>query len=546
MISKVPGLWRLLVPEIAFVVFSVSLLAGLLAFAFRPRIYRLLEIPLVAGAVYFVAAIACLQYLLWVLGYLFIPTYSDHVEPTVAVVAELLLRGQQIYPSWRAGEGLYGMIYGPILYLIHAGPLLVSKSIFATKIAGVLAVCGALIVVALEVWRLTRNIRIAVVAVGCTVLVLLKFGHFSFWNRPEPFLILLSALTVPALRLRRYQAAVVIGLITGLAIGLKAHAALFYAPAILALMIREQTFAAAFRVGAVAGVSAAAVALAPFIYPNVSLSGYFEYLHLSVGHGISFKMFRNNAIHLAFMTAPAFVVYFLLRPNWSSDVRWFALTLLACTVAVAVVGSKAGAGVHHLLPLLPFAVYMSVRAGDPDRRRTIPEIGNHAALSFFILYLCVLAPFALESAYWEDRRIIDSRSDRAVVQEAITIYTAYPQAEMGVSDEDSYKWTAYRVAGVLRGTPVHLEIPYLMDLRAVDLGGSATEQLIEDCKVPEWILPVDGVPFSKQNGYETGGALFSDKFREDFNKHYRTVFKGKYYAVWSCRGDVAGSSRDAK
>ncbi|MDB5821299.1 MAG: hypothetical protein JWR21_3 [Herminiimonas sp.] len=525
-----------MIPQVVLGLFSLTLLAGVIAFASYPRIYRLIEIKPIATTLYFLAAVACIQYLYWTIGYLVIPTYIDHVEPTVAIVAAILLRGDQIYPSPENGEALYGMIYGPILYFIHAGPLLLSKTIFATKVAAASAMWCALIAMALDVWRLTRSARVAVLTLGCIALFLLKFGGFSFWNRPEPFLILLSALGVFAWRLPKYQAAVVLGVITGLAIGLKPYAAVFHAPAILALMVRESRFAAALRIGAVAGIAVVATAVAPFLYSNVSWSGYRQYLLVAAGQGFAVDSLVDNAIDLVLMTTPAFVMYFFLRPNWPRDIRSFALALLACSVLVAVLGSKNGAGAYYLLPLLPYVVYITVMTAVSDRRDEgvgIPK--RTAALSFFLLYLCVLAPSALFKASWINPLIADSPSNESAFREAFDIYKAFPQAEMGVSDGDNYKWTQYRVEGVLYGAPVHLEVPYLMDLRAVGVGGDAADRLVENCKVPEWILPINGVPFSLRNYYKTGGALFSDTFREDFNKYYRPVHKGKFYTVWSCR-----------
>ena len=114
----------------------------------------------------------------------------------------------------------------------------------------------------------------------------------------------------------------------------------------------------------------------------------------------------------------------------------------------------------------------------------------------------------------------------------------YPQAEMGVSDIQNYRSTFYRVIGVARGTPVHLEFTFLMDIRAVGLGEDAAQKFVEDCKVPEWILPVAGIPFSLRGSYEYQGrydTLISDRFRQAFDHNYRVVFPGKYYNVWSCR-----------
>ena len=537
------GLWPLFefLLEIPFgTIFGVLLLGGLFALSFCPSIFHLFENRIVRASVYACAAIVCLQYLFWTAGYLMIPTYFDHVEPAVVVSAELLLRGQQIYPSWDNGDGLYGMIYGPILYFIHAGFLLVIKSIFSTKIAGVLAIWGALIFMALEVKQLTRSAPIVLLALGCIVLFFLKFGNSTFWNRPEPFLILFSAVAIQALRFPRYRAAVAIGLFSGVAIGLKIYAILFFAPTILALVVREETFAMGLRIGALASAVAAVVAVAPFLHPSVSLHGYIEYMNITAQHGLSLKLFYDNIIHFALITAPIVLIYFLRRPNWSSEIRWLTLALFACISVVAVIASKHGAGPHHLLPFLPIALYSATRTAAFVHRRTDRRIGSRVAVQcFFILYFLGLSPLGISEAIHLNRRIVDSRHEQSFVDELTKIYAAHPLSEMGVSDAPNYRSTYYRVVGILAETPVHLDVAFLMDLRAVGIGSRETEKFVESCKVREWVLPAKGMPFSISNAYEFEGEreLFSDRFRQTFEKNYRIVFKGKYYNVWSCRED---------
>ena len=246
-------------------------------------------------------------------------------------------------------------------------------SIFTSKLTGVLAILVALAVMALEVWRLTRRPAMVICALGCLSVFLIRFGYFSYWNRPEPFLILLTALGISALRLSRTRAAVVLGLMAGIAFDLKPQAVLCLAPLVLAVMMREHQQAGALRTGAVAVACAAGVAAAPFLLPNVSLSAYVAYLKLALGHGLSVEYLRDNAMHVVLLAAPAAVVWYLRRPAWGQDTRWLALTALGCIALAAVVGAKRGSGPHHVLPFLPIALYLTVRAGDPDRRGPAPR-----------------------------------------------------------------------------------------------------------------------------------------------------------------------------
>jgi hypothetical protein len=78
---------------------------------------------------------------------------------------------------------------------------------------------------------------------------------------------------------------------------------------------------------------------------------------------------------------------------------------------------------------------------------------------------------------------------------------------------------------------VHFEVPFLKDLRGAGRGDDAVRDLLQHCKVAEWILPHAGKPFSQRNGVE----LFSDGVRHAFDNNYRLISSGTYYDVWGCR-----------
>src|SRR4029077_6406105 len=114
-------------------------------------------------------------------SYLFLPSYLDHIEPTVAVSSALLLRGEPIYPAWDAGQGLYGVPYGPVLYFIHAAVLLFCKNIEATKFVGVVAAWLAMVFIAVDARRTVHLGSMVLVSMGCLVLILFFFFEKTFW-----------------------------------------------------------------------------------------------------------------------------------------------------------------------------------------------------------------------------------------------------------------------------------------------------------------------------------------------------------------------------
>lgn len=86
---------------------------------------------------------AVFAYVFAIALYLAYPNYLDHGQATVASISWLWMHGHELYPNWTTGE-IYGVIYGPVLFLINGMALLLSQSIFASKLPGVLSLGAAL------------------------------------------------------------------------------------------------------------------------------------------------------------------------------------------------------------------------------------------------------------------------------------------------------------------------------------------------------------------------------------------------------------------
>jgi hypothetical protein len=516
--------------------FGIVFLLGLAALVLLPRTYRAIAHKFIRFAIYIAALTVCSIDILVSAGYLLTPYYSDHVEPTVAISSALLLRGQPLYPAWSTGEGVYGMIYGPVVYFINAIVLIVNKSIFATKFAGVAAAWTALLIMTLNARLIVRDYAITLLAMGCVCLVFLRLMPSQFWNRPEPFLVLLSALSGSALRLPIFKAGFAIGIITGLAVGLKPHGVFYCLPAAAALLERQSSpWMSRVQLASVIFATSVAVMIAPFLHPAVSLSRYLAYLEIAAEHGLRLDLFIQNIILLALTMTPGITIYFLKRPMLLHEFPLSIPVLITSGIIVAAIGAKNGAGVHHMLPLVPAVTLATLQIAQLKSQNPSALISREAgALSFFVAYFVAFMPFVVDQSLWMGRAIARSSSEWPKIVELEKLYGMHTWAEMGTTDNANYRSTYYRVVGVLRGGPVHLEVPFLIDLRAVGLGDDAIRDLLQHCKVAEWILPQDGNPFSQRNTY-TGYELFSDGVRHAFDNNYRLIWSGTYYNVWGCR-----------
>ena len=96
------------------------------------------------GALAALSIFAVFAYILTIALYLLYPNYLDHFQATVASISWLWMQGHELYPDWTTGE-VYGLVYGPVLFLINGmALLLLSPSIFASKLPGVLSLGAAL------------------------------------------------------------------------------------------------------------------------------------------------------------------------------------------------------------------------------------------------------------------------------------------------------------------------------------------------------------------------------------------------------------------
>ena len=99
--------------------------------------------------------------------------------------------------------------------------------------------------------------------------------------------------------------------------------------------------------------TAVAVMIAPFLHPAVSLSQYLTNLEIAAEHGLRLDLFIQNIIFLALIMTPGIAIYFLKRPMLLHEFPLSIPVLITSGIIVAAVGAKNGAGVHHMLPLVP-------------------------------------------------------------------------------------------------------------------------------------------------------------------------------------------------
>ena len=183
--------------------------------------------------------------------YLVYPGYLDHGEPSVTLISWRLLDGAPAFLSL-GDPALVSNVYGPLTYAVHALSFwLFGPSVMAGKAASFLA--AMLIPVLVFLSHRRRGLEAA--AFGALLAAALVLFHipFSIWNRPDSFMALLAVAAVWAANASdpkkpEWVKSAVIAVAAGLAVGMKLHAGVYFAPVVVFHCLNEKrgfkTFAA--------------------------------------------------------------------------------------------------------------------------------------------------------------------------------------------------------------------------------------------------------------------------------------------------------------
>jgi hypothetical protein len=466
-------------------------------------------------------------YLLTFAVYLIYPNYVDHGQPTVASIGWLGTHGQSIYPDW-VKEDVYGVQYGPVLYLINGLVLALSPTLAASKLAGVLCLIAAFCLTSIVIKKLTNNTLATFFVLSSFVMLCVPFGPYPYWNRAEPILMFISAFSLLiAFELPPLAAATVIGVLAGLATGLKLHGLIYVAPTAVVAFARAESQRERIAVAIVGVACAIVVVFLPFFSKQASVEGYLRYLIISTHHGMSPFLILQNLQFALLLVIPIIALWFWRRPALNPPELWM-LAVLGTSIAITVViAGKPGAGPHHLLPFVPlclYAIIISVGA---------PTAESRAGAIMFIFVLLVFGPDYIVNTRYTKSLFLNSRAERDKIAELGTYLKAFPEAQIGVSDDEHYSDTFYRIFSVLDGRPLHVDFAAWMDLQYGGVPEKHIIRFLKGCEVPIWILPL-GTPFSKISWY-TNLPMLSEDFRRTFSTNYREIEIGQAWQVWGCR-----------
>ena len=498
------------------------------------------SLDLWAGAGLALIFLVGVRYWMW-------PGFIDHAgEITMTSVAWLLYEGHPLYTAMDAAER-YSLQHGPLVYLLIGGFLkLFGPGFHSGKLVELLCLFSSL---GLSWYWFKQNVgaRTAFWLTGLEAWLLSKW-YYLYLSRSDSMMLLLvlAALAGVTMARRRWSAVLGVAVSMGLLASCKVHEILWSLPVLL-LLWRQQ----GGRAVVYAAALIAAVALAPFALPGISLIHYGQWLQGSVTHGISRAIALGNLSMLLLLFAfPAAASWgFLKEPGrfWRQREQGFLLAaVLAAAVPIAVVGSKAGSGSHHLAPLVPFLMFFllqiirKVREEGLLTERDAVAVPGRARWGYALVALLCIA--VLLGGINGQGRILKYREfysmDREMVAEFYELKNRYRGQTLmiGYGENDRHKWYNQLIPLlVFDGNPYLLDIAALNDMGAEGMPlPVATLQAMRDGVTRVWLLPAGHQPFRISNAY-VDKPMFSPEFRDLFMRHYRLVQSTRYFDVWAYR-----------
>jgi hypothetical protein len=310
--------------------------------------------------------------------------------------------------------------------------------------------------------------------------------------------------------------------------GFKLHGFIYLIPAATVTIARIETSRSRFVIAITAGLCAAAVALLPFFGSGVSLVGYLQFLRVVSEHRWLASLFVENVLFFFVLLAALAVTWIWRKQAFESSERWFFAALLFSAAMIVLIGAKNGAGSYYLLPLVPVFIY-GIAIGCAQ---SVTAVRGMAALIFIAIFLAYGPNLLLDMQRWKYLYQVNAPQEREKITELRNYIGTYPDAQIGVSDDNHYPSYFYRVFSVWNGQPLHVDFSAWMDLAYGGVDEKYIIRFVERCTVKTWILPV-GYPFMQINWYNNL-PLVSDNFRRTFFANYRQIKIDDAYQVWRC------------
>lgn len=465
--------------------------------------------------------------------------YLDHGEPVVVAAAYRMLEGAQVYPSL-GGPTFTSNLYGPFLYLANGLMLWIfGGSVASGKLIGLIATGLTVLVTAYAFRNAPRFwMLFASIAMFGYILICLPF---SIWNRPDPLLLLVSALGVLTVRSevferRRVVGWLLVGGLGGIACSLKIYGPLFLMPIAIYIAVRDRSIHSLFIMSA----AGAFTVLIPFALPVFSLSNYLDWFSIMATKptdgGMVAKALRYGVFFLLppiFLVAERLIIHRNISNRGLDKILAYAIATLVGAACCIYLASKPGAGMYYVLPFVPIVLDMMVRKGTENEESSL---NKQITISVFAILVAVML---VTSVPIQKRFFSALEWDRttAIKNDLHAIMAQYKgqMVQMGVGNSiDGYHNTIQKSELIFAGNPYTVDFGVMMETSKLDIQLSdALIATISNCDIDIWLIPIGETPLEITGYY--GNKVVDKEFKEAFNLNYTLIDHSKYYDIWKCK-----------
>ncbi|MBU8870341.1 MAG: hypothetical protein KOO60_05655 [Gemmatimonadales bacterium] len=466
----------------------------------------------------------------------------------VSAVSWLVQQGQPLYHDLDAADR-YSVLYGPSVYLTNGLFLeILGPSLFSAKLASFL---GAVFSLVFFYAALARR-KVDTTALWVTGFVTLYYwmqGFAVYLVRPDSLtLFSISFGLFAVVKTRRTIGCLALAVVIGFVVNLKIHAGLYCLP-ILGILIDRW----GWRAGLLTLGGAFLVVLAPFaLYPQVSLATYLLWLSSALKHGLSTSTLLLTGRYVVFLLLPlaVFQVAGLWPRNLLVQHRNFVLFLVIAVPLSILFSSKPGAGLVHVLPLVPAVMYLVgliLRKMGPELKR-VPLNRKGAGLVFAWLLALILVGSIKE--YQSIRSVqVNTRESEEVVVDLQEIMVRYDYLKIAMAcggEAANFRKTWLRPLLVFQDNPLFLDPISVMDSckSGRELSDKTVDAMVEG-RVDLWLVPRLHAPFEKKSWYPPHRPIFPEEFIRQFHENFTLAGHSRYFDFWFWDG-LEESQRQGK
>lgn len=481
-----------------------------------------------------------------VLLYIWVPTYREHIEPSITTISLMIADGYPAYTEFN-DPNVYSILYGPSTYLFQSEFLkLFSNPILGSKIYGALCfIAGFSVIFFLLVKK--HGIRNTLQGTLYFSIIVLLFAQVAFRNQSDSIIFLGNSLAVASVLLpSKWISRLLLALGVALSISAKFHAVGYILP-LLFVFYRQHGIQKLIYIGIVS----IALAFSPFLLEAYSLSNFITTMQAYSRLELHVWLFFHNLSTAYVIFLPLFLLmYFDLReraikPVLGNETLWTFLLTNTMLILVCLTAAIDGAGSYHIAPFAPvvavlYTIYYS-RCRDKFQkkfriRRTTYKTLFLTGIVAWSLAISVFVGSVQKKYLW----FIQDNSSREIEAEMLLIKKEVEKNNwrvlMGYSDEKGYQNTYYRPLLWSAIKDNSLDPVALMGRRAIGVTIPETGvKRIAEKYYDVVITPKPGKPFTMYNWHNEHQMIFGTDLPEAFNQNYTPLIEYEHFILWRAK-----------